>query len=271
MGAFSRSHGKFRGYVPTVIRFRVATFNIRNGLGLDGRHLWWFRRSTTALTIAALDADVIALQEVYRFQQRYLERRLPDYRIVATGRTDRYRGERCPILVRAGLNVVDWHTRWFGATPDHPGTRLKGATFPRIATTAMVSLADPSGGRARPIEVTSTHLDEASADNRLASAAQLVAHLNPDVPRIVMGDLNTDPGSEVIATLREAGFQLVTPDGDGGTEHRFTGRTDGRWIDHILVSPHFQVARAEVVATRLGRLLPSDHWPVVADLDLLPG
>src|SRR5690606_5828073 len=127
------------------VRLRAATFNIRNGLGLDGGNAWPFRRATTARTIAALDADVVALQEVYAFQQRYLERRLSGYRFVGAGRTDGERGERCPILVHQDrATVVDVRTAWFGDTPDRPGTRLPGAGFPRIATVATIRLA-PEG------------------------------------------------------------------------------------------------------------------------------
>lgn len=243
------------------MRLCVATFNIRNGLGLDGWSSWPFRRATTARTIAALDADVVALQEVYAFQQRELERRLPRYRFVGAGRTDGVRGERCPVLVhqRSGT-IVGHRTVWFGPTPTVPGTRLAGAGFPRIATIATVRVDHED----RLVEVVSTHLDEASAERRRIAAAQLVEHLDPTVPRIVMGDMNADPDSDVLDVLVDAGLQLVEPQGTAGTEHAFTGRTDRRRIDHVLVSAGLEVVDATVVTTRLGPVLPSDHWPVRA-------
>lgn len=247
----------------------MATFNIRNGFGHDGWNMWWLRRATTARAIAALQADVVALQEVHGFQQRYLERRLPGYRFIAAGRSQRGRGERCPILVADGPEIAARQTWWYGDTPEVPGTRLDGANFPRIATTASLVFADPDGGPSRPVEVVSTHLDEASGANRLASATQLAdAVSDRDRPWIVMGDFNADADSEVIEALEAAGLRLVEPAGRVGTEHRFTGDTDGRRIDHILVSHHFTPADARVVTTRLGRRLPSDHWPVTAILDL---
>jgi endonuclease/exonuclease/phosphatase family metal-dependent hydrolase len=126
------------------------------------------------------------------------------------------------------------------------------------------------GPQRRRIDVTSTHLDEASAERRRVSAEQLVAALDPSAPQLVMGDLNADPGSDVLAVFEGWGLSLVEPAGTTGTEHRFTGRTDGRRIDHILVSSHFSVVDARVATARLGRPLASDHFPVCAVLDLDP-
>lgn len=262
------SSGVAGRYGAGVTQLRVGTFNIRNGLGLDGWSSWPFRRATTARTIAGLGADAVALQEVYAFQQRFLERRLREYRFVAVGRTDGRRGERCPVLAHARTTrVVGTRTIWFGPTPDRPGTQLPGASFPRLATSALLVV----GEERRLVNVTSTHLDEGSAGRRRRAAAQLAASLDLDVPQVVMGDLNATPDSAVVDELRAVGLELVVPAGSSGTEHAFTGRTDRRRIDHILVSGHLRVVDAEVVTTRRGRTLPSDHWPVRATLDLQDG
>lgn len=246
---------------------RVATFNVRSGVALDGRNSWPLRRSTTASTIAALSADVVGLQEVHRFQQRYLERRLPGYTFVGTGRSRRGRGERCPVLAdTARATVVGHRTIWFGETPDLAGTRLPGARFPRFATTAQLEV----GPDDRRVDVTSTHLDERSDDRRRTALTQLMASLDPDVPQVVLGDLNAGASDELLVRVAEAGLTVAVPDRGGATIHGFTGRTDGRRIDHILVSPTIRIVRTEVFTQRLGRRLPSDHWPVIALLDLDP-
>jgi endonuclease/exonuclease/phosphatase family metal-dependent hydrolase len=251
--------------LPAVTRIRVATFNVRNGRAFDGWSSWPFRRATTARTIAALDADVVALQEVYAFQQRYFERRLPRYEVVAAGRDDGTKGERCPVLAAPPVaRVVDVSHLWFGPTPDQPGTRLPDAKFPRVATIATLAVG-PDGHQ---VQATSTHLDEASGERRRASAEQLATWLDLSMPQVVMGDFNADPGSDVLSALEDRGLTLVEPAGTTGTAHQFTGRTDGRRIDHILVSAHFEVVDARVVTARLGRPLASDHFPVLATLDL---
>ncbi|HJR24407.1 MAG TPA: endonuclease/exonuclease/phosphatase family protein, partial [Acidimicrobiales bacterium] len=60
-----------------MTELRVATFNVRNGRALDGFvRAWPFRRRAVVAAIASLDADVVGLQEAYRFQLRSLLRGL---------------------------------------------------------------------------------------------------------------------------------------------------------------------------------------------------
>lgn len=241
--------------------FRVATFNIRNGLGLDGRNAWWFRRRATAAAIAGLDADVVGLQEVHGFQRRWLAKQLSGYRIEWSGRRDGRRGESCPVLVRgARAEVTGATTRWYGDDPDLAGSRLPGASFPRVATICRLRIAG------REIQVANTHLDEAVAENRLRSVELLLGWLDPETPRVLVGDLNAEAGGDVIRRLEESGLRRALPADAPGTNHDFTGRTDGLGIDHILVSEQLAVVRAEVRTERPYGRLPSDHWPVVAEL-----
>ena len=245
---------------------RVVSFNVRNGRAFDGWHSWPFRRRSTAAVVEGLGAAVVGLQEVYACQQRYLLRRLPRLQAVGEGRSGAGRGERCPVLWDpAVVSVVEHRTRWYGADPDRPGTRLAGARFPRVATLCRLRL-EVGGGQ--EVQLVNTHLDAADRGNRIASAEQLAAWLDPAVPRIVLGDLNATPDSPVLAPLLDAGLRDALVDVPGGTEHRFTGATDGRRIDHVLVSDDIEVVSAWIAhGTGSGRL-PSDHWPVVADLRL---
>ncbi len=243
---------------------RVATFNVRNGLAPDGRHLWWLRRRATAAVLARLDADVVGLQEAFAFQARWLHQHLPGHDRLGEGRRGAWRGEHNPVLVRrSAYTVVDAATRWYGTRPDRKGSRLPGASFPRIATVVRLR---PTGGGPE-VTVANTHLDEHLDANRLAAAVQLVSWLG-DGPTVVLGDLNAEPGSPPLERLAAAGLVDALPAGAGGTNHDFTGRTDGRRIDHILVSAHWEVAAARVVTDRPDGRLPSDHWPAVAELRL---
>lgn len=241
----------------------VVTFNIRNGLAPDGRNAWPLRRPATAEALRQLGADLVGLQEAYAFQLRYLLRALDGYNATGDGRSRRRRGERCAVLTRrARLRVVHTVTRWFGATPDRPGSRLPGAKRPRAAT--VVRLVDEESGV--DLDVVNTHLDDRVAENRVASLRQLATWVAPSRPTIVMGDFNTTPhDAEAFSVLHRAGLRPALGDIAPGTAHQFRGGTSGPHLDHVLVSRHFEVVEASVAAGFDGRL-PSDHWPVRAVL-----
>jgi endonuclease/exonuclease/phosphatase family metal-dependent hydrolase len=245
----------------------VATFNVRNGLALDGRNSWWLRRRTTAAAINSLDADLIGLQEVYAFQRRYLLGKLPDHEAIGRGRARRDAGEQCPILVRRPVQITSHVTRWFGDHPDQPGTRLANASFPRLATIARCR--HTLSGRA--FEVANVHLDEHVSENRALSTQLLAGWLDDRLPSLVMGDFNTvEEDTVVFAPLIDAGFGFVPF--DRGTSHQFCGGTDGRRLDHMLLrataATRWGVVSSGVWAERTGRRLPSDHWPAVARVRL---
>lgn len=245
---------------------RIATFNIRNGLALDWWHAWPFRRRATLRAIEALHADVVGLQEVYRFQLRWLHRRLPGYDVVgAVGRRGGTRGEMNPVLVRRGsVPAAPATVRWYGDTPDVPGTKLPGAGYPRIVVLVDVRLA----GAAETVQVVNTHLDEKIGANRVRSAEQIVEWTDPARPRVVLGDLNARPGRAPLTVLARAGLRPVIGSDAGGTAHSFSGRHDGPQIDHVLVSEEWEIVSAEIRTERPGGRLPSDHWPLVAEVRL---
>jgi endonuclease/exonuclease/phosphatase family metal-dependent hydrolase len=238
---------------------RVASFNIRNGRARDGWDSWPLRRRSTLSTIRALDADVVGLQEVFPFQRRWLARRLRDHTVIGEFRDDGRRGEGTPIFLRPEtVTEVDGWTRWFGGVL---GARLPDASFPRIATSVVVT-ERTTGQRVR---VTNLHLDEHWADNRRRSVDDLVEWLAGHEHHVVLGDFNATIDDPVFDVLEQHGLRHALPDDAGGTAHDFTGRTDGRRIDHVMVSASISVTSARVV-TSVGRRLPSDHWPIVADL-----
>lgn len=239
----------------------VATFNIRNGRAIDGRHAWPFRRAAVLATIRSLAADVAGLQEVYAFQRRYLEGRLPHTGWVGDGRNGAHRGEQCPLMHRtARFERVSHVTRWFGDDPMRVG-RLPGARFPRLVT--MATYRDIDTGR--HLVVANTHLDERHPDLRARSATQLVGWLPPGVPTVLLGDLNTDDDS-VLGPLVDHGLVRALAPEAPGTAHAFRGGEHGERLDHVLVSADLRVLDARVVMDRPAGVLPSDHWPVRVEL-----
>jgi endonuclease/exonuclease/phosphatase family metal-dependent hydrolase len=245
------------------VRLRVATFNIRNSRGADGWNLWWLRRRACVAAIRQLGADVLGLQEVRPPQVRYLRRSLPEYAFAGRGRDADGGGEHALLLVGGGWTVESAETRWLSPDPDVPGSVGWDAGLTRVATLARLR----RGGSV--LGVANTHFDSSGAQARDNSAALLAGWLaaEPDRPWLVLGDLNARPGSPPLRRLAAAGFADPLPAGAGGTEHAFTGATDRDRIDYVLAGPGVRVLDVRVDHFRPGGRLPSDHWPVVADVE----
>lgn len=243
---------------------RIATWNVRNGFGLDGWDSWPLRRGAARAALGTLGADVVGLQEVYGWQLRSLRRALPHHVAVGRGRDADGGGERCVLLAGPKLRIVRHRTLWCSDTPTLPGSRLPGATHPRVVTLAELEVV----GAGSRFGVVVAHLDQRHDANRIRSVELLLGWLDPALPWVVLGDLNAEPASAPLRRLEAGGLTSVLPPSAGGTAHAFTGRIDGRRIDHVLVRGAWQVEGAAILHPRPGGRLPSDHWPVVADLRL---
>lgn len=257
---------------------RAMTFNIRLDIASDGANAWPHRRQMVAALIRHEAPDLLGTQEVIVHQKEYLEAQFPDYTFVGVGRDDGEKaGEFSPLAWRNDrFEMLDSGTFWLSPTPEVPS---KGwdAALPRVATWAV--LRDLRSGRM--IRVLNTHFDHVGTQAR-ANAARMIAEwaAEGDMPAIVMGDFNVPTGSEpykVLATTAQSGLadaravSRTPPYGPPGT---FTGfditTAPDTPIDHIFVTPDFAVDDYAVVTQHWGGRLPSDHYPVVADLEFKP-
>ena len=245
-------------------RLRVASFNIRTSRGRDGRNRWWRRRDICLAAIRGLAADIVGLQEVRPIQLAALRRSFRDATIVGAGRDADGRGEHASVLIQNGGWIVESsETRWLSATPDRPGSIGWDARLTRIVTLVRLRRGTTTLGLAN------THFDfTASAKQR--SAALIVRWLaeEADRPWIVLGDLNSVPDSPPLRLLADAGYVDPFPADAGGTHHAFTGATDRTRIDYVLAGPGVRITNAWISHDRPRGRLPSDHWPVVADVTI---
>ncbi|MFA4965436.1 MAG: endonuclease/exonuclease/phosphatase family protein, partial [Thermoleophilia bacterium] len=180
--------------------------------------------------------------------------------------------ERCTVVYRpARLRLESWTVRWLSDTPSLPGSRTWGNPVPRIAT--LCRFRDLATGTR--LGVADTHWDGASAASRLRSAEALLGWLDPALPWVVLGDLNAVAGDPAVVRLLAGGLRdTLAHLGERGpraaTHHHWDGATAGTRIDYVLVTAPWEVLGARIAHPRPGGRLPSDHWPVVADLRL-PG
>ena len=245
-------------------RLRVASFNIRTSNGRDGRNRWWWRRPVCLAAIRGFGADVIGLQEVRPRQLAYLRRNLPEYAFAGRGRDRNGGGEHASVLVGGGWTLESHETRWLSERPDVPGSIGWDAGLTRIVTLARLRRGTTRLG------IANAHFDGRGRHARERSAELLAGWLRAedDRPWVVLGDLNAQPHSTPLRTLVAAGFADPLPPDAGGTEHAFTGATDRTRIDFVLAGPGVTVTAAWIDHPRPGGRLPSDHWPVLADLEI---
>jgi endonuclease/exonuclease/phosphatase family metal-dependent hydrolase len=257
------------------------TFNLRVRTILDGRNIWDRRRETVVQQVRAFDPDLLGTQEGVDSMATFLGRRLGDYAFVGAGRNDGdRRGEMCGVFYKtARFTLVEAGDFWLSATPERPGSRGWGAIFPRMVT--WVKLRPREGGT--PFCWYNTHFDAFNGRARAESAKLLLERMDRiagGMPCVVTGDFNAGPDSppyqtlvakrpEPAAMLRDV-FRIAHPVAtrEEGTIHFFTGRTRGRRLDWILASPHFQTIASNIDRTRGPSGYPSDHFPVIATLQM---
>ena len=121
--------------------------------------------------------------------------------------------------------------------------------------------------------VANVHWDGASPTMRSRSAEALLAWLDPGLPWIVLGDLNATARNPAVAHLVAAGLRdTLAHLGERGqgaaTHHPWDGSTRGTRLDFVLVTPEWEALDARIAHLCPRGRLPSDHWPVVADLRL---
>lgn len=256
----------------------VMTFNLKNGLDIIS---WARRRALVADVIRSARPLLVGTQEGYARQLRYLAHQLPAYDVYGDSRHSRPEDEYNAILVDTSrVTVHNSGTRWLSPTPDVPGSRYEGDTFPRIMTWVTCTTA----GYDRPLMAVNTHLtNESRWVVRQAEVVveQIRRHAPPDIDILLTGDFNASPGSPPWHTLRSAGFAdaldfAARRIGPLTTAHdwRGIGHTDSRpdslehRLDWIMYRPGNGAtlprdAIVETITTHVDGTYPSDHFPVV--------
>ena len=244
----------------------------------DGANGWEARRELLSEVLRGYDPDVLAVQEAYLPQVEYLRQALPEYEAISVGREDGdTEGEHCTILFRRDRLQADAHgTFWFSETPDVPGSRHSTRVHARICTWAR--LLTPTG---QAFYVYNLHLDHESQLARARSVLLLLDHLQrrqPADPVLVMGDFNMGEDNPALAQMAASTdpplldtFRAAQPEAkDTGTFHEFTGATDGDKIDYIFATPEFQTLAAGILRDHRDGCYPSDHFPILTRLRLVP-
>ena len=265
--------------VPAALT--VMTFNIRTSGGNDGDNGWIHRRDLVTRTIERLAPDVAGLQEALDEQVEHLADALPGYRWLGADRG--LNGgvglsEYTPIFYRRdALIPIESGTFWLSDADGPTGTGWR-RNVSRIVTWARFHHRE-SGRR---FHVFNTHLTLRRGQRQVDSAKRIaarVAALPAGAAVVVTGDFNAL--AEISETwlaatgqgLRDAWLLAGERIGPARTSSDFRPpelANPGR-IDWILVEGPISVRSVETIVAHDDGRYPSDHYPVVARLDLHAG
>ena len=244
--------------------FRVVTYNIRAGLGMDGVRS--IRRIAEALTL--LSPDIACLQEVDQRvprswlsnQPKYLSARLDMRAVFQRNISFGVGGYGNCVLVRPSALHCRCHS-------------LPGRGEPRgvLEVTAQLVLRPDSSGLRRvaldgrgEVTIFCTHLstdDEVRVEQ--ARKAQEIVHAVRG-PKLLCGDMNDVRGSQTLAALLdEPVFRDAALEMDAGDIPTLSTAVPRR-IDFVLADLRFAVKSYQVIESAA-----SDHRPVLVDLELV--
>ena len=269
------------GRAEAPVPLTVMTFNIRTSGGNDGENGWVHRRALVAKTIERLAPDVAGLQEALDEQVEYLAEALDGYRWLGADRGlngGSGLSEYAPIFYRRDVLIpIESGTFWLSSNPDGPTGSGWRRDVSRIVTWARFHHRE----RGRRFHVFNTHLTLRRGPRQVASAkliAARVASLPAGSPVVVTGDFNAM--AEISETWRVVTGQGLQDAWSLAGERIGPARTSNDFrppelanpgrIDWILVDGSFGVRSVETIVAHDEGRYPSDHYPVVARLELSP-
>lgn len=232
---------------------RVATYNIHRCRGLDGRT----RPERIAAVLAAINADVIALQEVL-------------------GASPLRAGQAAELGAALGMGWVmaptrHYRTALFGNVVlssfpirHHQQSDLTWKTCePRLAQRVEV-LVDGE----HALQVYNVHLGTALRERRnQAERLAAVVHDRRVVgPKIVLGDFN-EWARGLATDLLAQRLQSIDLRQHMRRRRTYPGFFPILHLDHIYYEGHVEVVHVELPKSRLAKVA-SDHLPLVADLKI---
>ncbi len=285
---------------------RVGTYNIRLSPGdRDTPNAWAARKADLVAFVEQMNLDVFGMQEVCPDQAKYLAEHLPEFAYVGDHReADRRSGEASPVCYRKSrFTALKNGTFWLSETPEVPASKSWGTACTRVCSWLL--LEDKLTGKR--FCFANTHTDHISAEAREKGMLLVIERMKTfgaGVPIVFTGDHNCreneKPALAVSKILKNALYETRTPptgpwrtytgwqwraqevttaealkspvDVRNGRDKPVTAGEPGFGprIDYIYVSPGVKVLDyATRGDARPGKeLYPSDHFPVIATIEL---
>ena len=256
---------------------RVMTYNVRYASD-QGAQRWQRRRPVAHRMLSAQHPDVIGMQEALFRQVKDFDQDLPAHSWIGLGREGGSRSEFMAVFFRRDrLDPLEFDHYWLSDTPEVVGSATWGHSNRRMVT--WVRFYDRVSKQ--QFYFVNTHFDHEVRSAREKSARlvlQRIEKWNPKVPVLLVGDFNAAAEQSKVYSLLAGPGRLVdtwlTAAVRGETYATFHGyrgpRHGGARIDWILARGSVRVQSSEIIIFQEQGRFPSDHFPVVADVQIGP-
>jgi len=190
--------------------------------------------------------------------------------------------EFVPVFYR-GLELLDNGFFWLSDTPEVPSGTWGG--LPRLCVWG--SFQKSQAGEGGRFGFFNTHLDHRTLDyTRMRSVPLVLEKMREfaqELPKILTGDFNcipdSDPYNGFAAELQDTAVVASQPFAKNAvTFHNFKGGTKKkrfdrytRRIDYIWINHGVRVLNTQAIYDTFGKkpvIYPSDHWPVISNIEL---
>lgn len=252
----------------------VMTYNIKLDYPKEGENSWTNRKPFMVNQIKFYEPDVLGVQEAMPNQMNDLNKLLSDYNYVGVGRDDgKNKGEYSAIFYKKeDYKIIKQSTFWLSETPERVSMGWD-AVCNRVCTYALFKNKKTK----QKFWVFNTHFDHVGKKARKKSAeliVQKITKLNSkNLPVVLMGDFNMEPNHDSIRFINKHLEDSKTiADIDFGPTGTFNGfhfdKPVTRRIDYIFVSPEIKVNKYAVLSDSKDCKYPSDHLPVLAEIEI---
>ena len=252
------------------------SFNIRYNNPNDGKNRWELRKELVIQNIKEYNSDFVGLQEVTYSQFQYVNSGLSDnYSVIGRCRgVLPTQGEASPIYYKkADWLLLTSGNFWLSETPYVPASKSWNTACTRMASWGLFK----SHYSEQQIVVVNTHLDHVSVEARVNGIKLIAEELNKfgnKIPKILMGDFNAEPNSEVYKVvvnkinLHDAYRQKKPKISVNDNTFRAWDSDKGKKrIDYIFTSKINKILKAMVDDGIIDNKYTSDHLPVFIEVE----
>lgn len=237
--------------------------------GVEGKNSFEMRRPLMQRAVRESGADIIGFQEVTPVWKEYFDKDLFDFEHYLVYRSEKNL-EGTPIYWNpARVEMLNCGHFWLSETPT---VSSLGWDARCVRITCWALFRELESGR--QFAFVNTHLDHVGMTAQVKGIEQICAFIRQrfgdGMPLILTGDFNAQPDSRVIAvtnTLLQDARSAAKTTTDGITFHGF-GEHTPIIIDYIYLSRNIGCDRFEIVDVHDDKTVQSDHYGVLAHLNI---